>query len=44
MDEPRPRRRVAVIFNPVSAGDRVAERKRELVEALTAAGADEVLV
>jgi diacylglycerol kinase family enzyme len=37
-------RRVAVIFNPVSAGDRVQERKRELVDALTAAGADEVLV
>ena len=29
-----------MIFNPVRAGDRVAERKRELVEALTAAGGD----
>jgi diacylglycerol kinase family enzyme len=44
MAERRPRRRVAVIFNPVTAGEEVAERKRELVEALTAAGADEVLV
>jgi diacylglycerol kinase family enzyme len=44
MAERRPRRRVAVIFNPVAAGERVDERKRELVEALTAAGADEVLV
>jgi YegS/Rv2252/BmrU family lipid kinase len=44
MADRRPRCRVAVIFNPVGAGDGVAERKRELVEALTAAGADEVLV
>jgi YegS/Rv2252/BmrU family lipid kinase len=44
MAERRPRCRVAVIFNPVSAGERAAERKRELVAALTAAGADEVMV
>lgn len=50
MDERRPRRRVAVIFNPVAAGERADERerverrKRELVQALTAAGAEEVLV
>jgi diacylglycerol kinase family enzyme len=44
MAERRPPRRVAVIFNPVSAGERVEERKHELVEALTAAGAVEVMV
>jgi diacylglycerol kinase family enzyme len=44
MAERRPRRRVAVIFNPATCGERAAERKRELVEALTAAGADDVLV
>jgi YegS/Rv2252/BmrU family lipid kinase len=43
MAERRPRR-VAVILNPVTAGERLAERKRELVEALTAAGAEEVLI
>jgi diacylglycerol kinase (ATP) len=44
MDERRGRYRVAVVLNPVTAGERAAERKRELVEALTAAGADVVLV
>ena len=43
MAEGRPRQRVAVIFNPVTAGERAAERKRELAEALTAAGADVLL-
>ena len=41
MDE---RRRVALVFNPVNAGERPEERKREVVEALEAAGATEVLV
>jgi YegS/Rv2252/BmrU family lipid kinase len=41
MDE---RRRVALVFNPVNAGERPDERKREVVEALKAAGADDVLV
>jgi YegS/Rv2252/BmrU family lipid kinase len=41
MDE---RRRVALVFNPVAAGERPDERKREAVEALKAAGADDVLV
>jgi YegS/Rv2252/BmrU family lipid kinase len=33
-----------VVFNPVTAGERPAERRRALVEALTTAGAEEVLV
>jgi YegS/Rv2252/BmrU family lipid kinase len=41
MDE---RRRVALVFNPVNAGERPDERKREVVEALETAGATEVLV
>ena len=41
MDE---RRRVALVFNPVNAGERPEERKRQVVEALEAAGATEVLV
>jgi YegS/Rv2252/BmrU family lipid kinase len=44
MGEPDGRSRVAVVFNPVSAGERAAERRRELVDALEAAGAGEVLV
>jgi YegS/Rv2252/BmrU family lipid kinase len=44
MAEPRGRRRVAVVFNPATAGERAAERKRQLVEALAAAGAEEVTI
>jgi YegS/Rv2252/BmrU family lipid kinase len=44
MGERDGRCRVAVVFNPISAGDQAEQRKRELVEALEAAGADEVLV
>ncbi len=36
-------RRVAVVFNPVSAGDTAPGRKRELLEALTAAGVEPLL-
>jgi diacylglycerol kinase (ATP) len=44
MGERDGRRRVAVVFNPVSAGEHAEERKRELVQALEAAGAQEVLL
>jgi YegS/Rv2252/BmrU family lipid kinase len=44
MGERNGRCRVAVVFNPVGAGEAAEQRKRELVEALEAAGAGEVLV
>jgi YegS/Rv2252/BmrU family lipid kinase len=44
MGERDGRCRVVVVFNPISAGDEAGERKRELVDALKAAGAEEVLV
>jgi diacylglycerol kinase family enzyme len=36
-------RRVAVVFNPVNAGEEAPRRKRELLEALAAAGVEAVL-
>jgi YegS/Rv2252/BmrU family lipid kinase len=36
-------RRVAVVFNPASAGDRAERRRRELLDALTAAGVDPLI-
>jgi YegS/Rv2252/BmrU family lipid kinase len=44
MGERDGRCRVAVVFNPVGAGEHAEQRKRELVQALEAAGAREVLL
>jgi YegS/Rv2252/BmrU family lipid kinase len=44
MGERDGRCRVAVVFNPVGAGEHAEQRKRELVQALEAAGAGEVLL